>query len=235
MNTERDYFFILGLQPGASPAEIKSAFRRLVKLYHPDHDQSLDAEVKYKEIRTAYKALLNKHSTDEKNAGPATSSYSSGQTAQGWEAYVDLDDFVYGREKTTEQVSFSLSDLPAIFWYSLTGARLFLIILGSVPVLMIKSAFDAPTWYMIISVVLIFAICFLIAYLERCGSVEDTTASRMFFWFPLMIPVLLLFYFTSMYPRGYVLLVSVCIIGLLVPSMPSDYLTKSRSSTRDRW
>ena len=56
MNKERDsYYFILGLQPGgASPEEIKSAFCDLTKLYHPDHDKSLDAEMKYKKIRAAY-------------------------------------------------------------------------------------------------------------------------------------------------------------------------------------
>jgi len=59
MNKERDtYYFILGLQPGASPTEIKSAFRRLVKIYHADHDKSLDAEMKYKEIREAYGELI---------------------------------------------------------------------------------------------------------------------------------------------------------------------------------
>jgi len=58
MNKERDhYYVILGLQPGASPEEIKAAFRDLTKLYHPDHDSSLDAEMKCKEIRTAYDAL----------------------------------------------------------------------------------------------------------------------------------------------------------------------------------
>jgi len=59
-NRERDsYYYILGVQPGTSTAEIKSAFRRLVKLYHADKDHSLDAEMKYREIQTAYKALLN--------------------------------------------------------------------------------------------------------------------------------------------------------------------------------
>ena len=58
MNRYHDHYMALGLQPGASSNEIKSAFRRLTKLYHPDHDSSLDAEVRYKEIRAAYKALV---------------------------------------------------------------------------------------------------------------------------------------------------------------------------------
>ena len=65
MNNERDPYYTLGLQPGASPDEVKSAFRRLVKLYHPDHDQSLDAEMKYKEISAAYKMLLARRTPSE--------------------------------------------------------------------------------------------------------------------------------------------------------------------------
>jgi len=59
MNGKRDYYYkILGLKPGAEPAEIKAAYRRLVKLYHPDRDQSPDTEIMYREIRTAYETLL---------------------------------------------------------------------------------------------------------------------------------------------------------------------------------
>jgi hypothetical protein len=59
MNKERDYFYsILGLQPGATKVEIKAAYRRLAKLYHPDHDPSQDSEVMYREIRVAYEKLL---------------------------------------------------------------------------------------------------------------------------------------------------------------------------------
>jgi len=61
MNKENNsHYYTLGLQPGASPSEIKSAFRRLVKLYHVDKDQSLDAEMKYKEIREAYGTLIKR-------------------------------------------------------------------------------------------------------------------------------------------------------------------------------
>lgn len=59
-NREHDsYYYILGIQPGASADEIKSAFRRLTEQHHVDNDQSLDAEMKYMEIQTAYRALLN--------------------------------------------------------------------------------------------------------------------------------------------------------------------------------
>jgi hypothetical protein len=54
------FYRALDLQPGASPDEIRSAYRRLAKLYHPDKDPSLDGEMRYREIRTAYDALRQK-------------------------------------------------------------------------------------------------------------------------------------------------------------------------------
>ncbi|MCL2146237.1 MAG: DnaJ domain-containing protein [Synergistaceae bacterium] len=60
MIEERNYLYrILGLRPGASLVDIKAAYRRLTKLYHPDRDQSLDTEIMYKEIRIAYEKLMN--------------------------------------------------------------------------------------------------------------------------------------------------------------------------------
>jgi len=57
---DRNYYYkILGLRPGASQVEIKSAYRRLVKLYHPDMCKSADSMAMYKEVRTAYDKLSN--------------------------------------------------------------------------------------------------------------------------------------------------------------------------------
>ena len=53
-------YSVLGLSSEASPTEVRSAYRRLVKLYHPDHDMSVDAQIKYAEARAAYNALLNR-------------------------------------------------------------------------------------------------------------------------------------------------------------------------------
>ncbi|MGD2183579.1 DnaJ domain-containing protein [Lusitaniella coriacea] len=60
----RQYYRILGIQPGASPAEIKKAYRKLVKTWHPDgfpHNrlQQKRAEEKLKQINEAYEALQN--------------------------------------------------------------------------------------------------------------------------------------------------------------------------------
>ncbi|MGX7195288.1 molecular chaperone DnaJ [Enterococcus olivae] len=57
MATKRDYYEVLGLQKGASDDEIKKAYRKLSKKYHPDINKEEDAEVKFKEVSEAYEVL----------------------------------------------------------------------------------------------------------------------------------------------------------------------------------
>ncbi len=54
---KKDYYEVLGLKKGSSDSEIKSAFRKLAKQYHPDVNKSPDAESKFKEIQEAYAVL----------------------------------------------------------------------------------------------------------------------------------------------------------------------------------
>ena len=53
----RDYYEVLGVSRGADEREIKTAFRRLARQYHPDVSQETDAEAKFKEINEAYEVL----------------------------------------------------------------------------------------------------------------------------------------------------------------------------------
>ncbi len=53
----RDYYEMLGVSRGADTNEIKSAYRRLAKKYHPDVSQEADAEEKLKELNEAYGVL----------------------------------------------------------------------------------------------------------------------------------------------------------------------------------
>lgn len=56
---KRDYYEILGIDKNATSDEIKRAFRRLAKEYHPDVSSVPNAEEKFKEINEAYQILSN--------------------------------------------------------------------------------------------------------------------------------------------------------------------------------
>lgn len=55
--TQRDYYEVLGVPRSASPEDLKQAFRKLARQYHPDVSQEPDAEEKFKEINEAYAVL----------------------------------------------------------------------------------------------------------------------------------------------------------------------------------
>ncbi len=55
--TNREYYEILGVPRNASLDEIKTAFRKLARQYHPDVSKEPDAEEKFKEINEAYGVL----------------------------------------------------------------------------------------------------------------------------------------------------------------------------------
>jgi len=57
MATKKDFYDVLGLTKSASEAEIKSAYRKLARLHHPDVDKSPGAADKFKEISEAYQVL----------------------------------------------------------------------------------------------------------------------------------------------------------------------------------
>ncbi len=57
MASKRDYYEVLGVERGASPDDIKKAFRKLAFQYHPDRNKEPDAEEKFKEFSEAYAIL----------------------------------------------------------------------------------------------------------------------------------------------------------------------------------
>jgi molecular chaperone DnaJ len=61
---KRDYYEVLGIPKNASQEDMKSAFRKLARQYHPDVSQEPDAEERFKEVNEAYGVL----SDDQKRA-----------------------------------------------------------------------------------------------------------------------------------------------------------------------
>lgn len=52
-----DYYKVLGVAPEASPDDIKKAYRRLARKYHPDVSKEANAESRFKEVGEAYEVL----------------------------------------------------------------------------------------------------------------------------------------------------------------------------------
>ncbi|MBW4676300.1 MAG: DnaJ domain-containing protein [Desmonostoc geniculatum HA4340-LM1] len=70
---------ILELEPGASPAQVKRAYRKLVKVWHPDRffnqKEKQEAEEKIKKINAAYNQLKSEFSSESPpTANPSSSS-----------------------------------------------------------------------------------------------------------------------------------------------------------------
>jgi molecular chaperone DnaJ len=59
MAQKRDYYDVLEVERNASPDELRRAYRRLAKKYHPDVSQEPGAEERFKEINEAYGVLSN--------------------------------------------------------------------------------------------------------------------------------------------------------------------------------
>ncbi|KAM3255444.1 hypothetical protein ACQJBY_048620 [Aegilops geniculata] len=64
VRAESDFYSVLGVSRNASKSEIKSAYRKLARSYHPDVNKEPGAEQKFKDISNAYEVL----SDDEKRA-----------------------------------------------------------------------------------------------------------------------------------------------------------------------
>lgn len=64
MAEKRDYYQVLGINKSASKDDIKAAYRKLAKQYHPDINKASDAEDKFKEVQEAYDVLYD----DQKRA-----------------------------------------------------------------------------------------------------------------------------------------------------------------------
>ncbi|HEX9182034.1 MAG TPA: DnaJ C-terminal domain-containing protein, partial [Burkholderiales bacterium] len=72
----KDYYKILGVQRGASGEEIKKAYRKLARKYHPDVSKEANAKEKFQEVAEAYETLRDK---DKRAAYDSLGSFRPGQ------------------------------------------------------------------------------------------------------------------------------------------------------------
>ena len=89
----KNYYDILGVTPGASEAQIKSAYYSLSKQFHPDVNKSEDAKKKFAEISEAYETLGNRGRRRIYDGRPPRSRVGLQSTARGGRVHAENDNF----------------------------------------------------------------------------------------------------------------------------------------------
>lgn len=94
-----DYYEVLGVDRNADAAQIKKAYRQLARQYHPDVNDSAEAEEKFKEVSTAYEVLSDpeKRQIYDRGGNPL-GNQSGGGFGQGF-FFDDIMDAFFGGQR----------------------------------------------------------------------------------------------------------------------------------------
>ena len=114
----KDYYEILGVKRDSSDAEIKSAYRKLARKYHPDVNKTKEAEGKFKDINEAYEVLSDKVKRQRYD--------SLGANWQGGQSYTPppgFENFGFGGGGNFQSFNFNGQDMGGFsdFFSSLFG------------------------------------------------------------------------------------------------------------------
>ncbi len=100
MAEKRDYYEVLGVDKSASAEEIKKAYRKMAKQYHPDlHPDDKEAEAKFKEVNEAYEVLSDaekKQRYDQFGHAGVDPNFGAGGYSGGFDGGFDIGDIFEG-------------------------------------------------------------------------------------------------------------------------------------------
>jgi len=96
MVTERDLYEVLGVERGASDAEIKRAFRRLAQQWHPDVSNEPGAPERFKEINEAYQVLSDPQRRQAYDTFGRAGLGGEAGFGQGFGGFADIFDAFFG-------------------------------------------------------------------------------------------------------------------------------------------
>ena len=93
---KRDYYEVLGVSKGASEEEIKKAYKKLARKYHPDlNPDNKEAEEKFKEVNEAYEILSDSNKKaryDQFGFAGVDPNYGAGAGGGGFDGGFDFGD-----------------------------------------------------------------------------------------------------------------------------------------------
>jgi molecular chaperone DnaJ len=87
MSSRRDYYEVLGVSREASADELKRAYRRLARQYHPDVNKDADAEDRFKELNEAYEVLSDQEKRARYDRFGHAGVQNGGMGASGFEGF----------------------------------------------------------------------------------------------------------------------------------------------------